>query len=92
MNTYEYGTMGLEQLEEEKNRLNSLIEAALENFANYEEELNQRMKIATGADLQALMRERSEVEETLGLVDLFDRLDALRLCAADVKGRRNSAA
>lgn len=63
---------------EEKKRLDALLDEALEQYAHYEEGMNERFKLADAAGRAALMAERNEVEDKLGIVALVQRLDEIR--------------
>ncbi len=75
----------LELLAEEKNRLDAMLDEALDRFAEYEEGFNPRMKVAGPDELPALMNERAMMEETLGIAHCVDRLDELRLAIEALK-------
>lgn len=62
----------------EKKRLDALLDDALDQYALYEEGMNIRFKSANDAERAALMAERNEVEEKLGIVALVLRLDEIR--------------
>ena len=81
----------LARIEEERKRLDGMLDDALAQFAQVEEEMNARMKTATPAQLQALMEERARIEDSLGIVALVDRLDELRARAALIKSAAASA-
>lgn len=68
----------IETLTEEKNRLDFELDAALHTFAEYEEGMNVRWQTADPAARQALMEERNQVEEQLGIVTMVLRLDEIR--------------
>jgi hypothetical protein len=68
----------IETLTEEKNRLDSELDIALHAFAEYEEGMNVRWQTADPAARQALMDERNQVEEQLGIVTMVLRLDEIR--------------
>lgn len=68
----------IETLTEEKNRLDHELDAALHTFAEYEEGMNVRWQTADPAARQALMDERNQVEEQLGIVTMVVRLDEIR--------------
>jgi hypothetical protein len=68
----------LDDLTEEKNRLDLMLDDALEKFAEYEEGMNVRWHTSSPEEITALMAERSQVEETLGIVAIVERLDVLR--------------
>ena len=63
---------------EEKKRLDALLDEALEQYAHYEEGMNERFKLADAAGRAALMAERNAVEDKLGIVALVQRLDEIR--------------
>ncbi|KIL97470.1 hypothetical protein CCC_00531 [Paramagnetospirillum magnetotacticum MS-1] len=67
-----------ESLAEEKKRLDAELDTALHTFAEYEEGMNVRWQTADPAARQALMEERNQVEEQLGIVALVLRLDEIR--------------
>ena len=62
----------------EKKRLDALLDDALDQYALYEEGMNIRFKTANEAERTALMVERNEVEDKLGIVTLVLRLDEIR--------------
>ncbi|MGE5545480.1 MAG: hypothetical protein ACM33T_01170 [Solirubrobacterales bacterium] len=63
----------------EKERLDAMLDEALDKFALHEEELNARFKRAqTPEETAALMAERAGIEDMLGIAALVDRLDVLR--------------
>jgi hypothetical protein len=68
----------IETLTEEKARLDADLDAALHTFAEYEEGMNVRWQTADPAARQALMEERNQVEEQLGIVTMVVRLDEIR--------------
>ncbi len=68
----------IESLIEEKDRLDFELDAALHTFAEYEEGMNVRWQTADPAARQALMEERNQVEEQLGIVTIVIRLDEIR--------------
>lgn len=68
----------IETLTEEKNRLDFELDAALHAFAEYEEGMNVRWQTADPIQRQALMDERNQVEERLGIVTIVTRLDEIR--------------
>ncbi|CAA7623443.1 hypothetical protein [Magnetospirillum sp. UT-4] len=72
-------SMSLADLVEERKRLDGLLDDALEQFARFEEEFNPRMKVAPPDQLPALMAERANVEELLGIATLVDQIDLVRL-------------
>ena len=62
----------------EKQRLDAQLDDALDQYALFEEGMNIRFKHADEAERAALMAERNQVEETLGIVALVLRLDEIR--------------
>lgn len=68
----------LSALEDEKKRLDQQLDTALDQYALYEEGMNERFKHANESERAALMAERNQVEETLGIVALVMRLDEIR--------------
>lgn len=68
----------LAALVEEKKRLDAQLDDALDQYALYEEGMNERFKVANEIERAALMAERNQVEETLGIVALVQRLDEIR--------------
>lgn len=68
----------VEELAGERKRLDELLDEALEQFAQYEEVMNARMKVAGPDQMPALMEERSRMEDALGIADLVDRIDQIR--------------
>ncbi|MBI2241571.1 MAG: hypothetical protein HYU59_12310 [Magnetospirillum gryphiswaldense] len=68
----------LAALTEEKKRLDQMLDDALDQYALYEEDMNIRFKTADEPGRAALMAERGEVEEKLGIVALVLRLDEIR--------------
>lgn len=62
----------------EKKRLDAALDDALDQYALYEEGMNIRFKSANDAERAALMAERNEVEDKLGIVALVLRLDEIR--------------
>lgn len=77
----------IETLMEEKKRLDAELDAALHTFAEYEEGMNVRWQTADPAARQALMTERNQVEEQLGIVSLVVRLDEIREQLEDLRRR-----
>lgn len=82
----------LNQLQDERKRLDTLLDDALAQFALVEEELNPRMKMATPVQLQELMAERACIEEALGIAELVDRIDQVRSQIARLKTEGSAAA
>jgi hypothetical protein len=82
----------LAELEDERKRLDALLDDAVAQYALVEEEMNARMKAASPEQLQELMAERARIEESLGIVELVERIDVLRGCIAVVKGEAGVAA
>lgn len=59
--------------------LEQQLDQAMHAYAEFEEEWNRRMQQASeSAQRDALFGERSEVEETLGIVTLLDEIDRLK--------------
>lgn len=77
----------LAQLIDERKRLDDLLDDALAQFALYEEEMNARWRGATPEQIQALMAERAQMEEAMGIADLVIRIDELRVQIEDLKSR-----
>jgi hypothetical protein len=71
-------TQNLAALLDEKKRLDAQLDDALDQYALYEEGMNAHFKHADEAERAALMAERNQVEETLGIVALVQRLDEIR--------------
>jgi hypothetical protein len=65
-------------LMEERARLDAQLDEALHTFATYEEGMNVRWNTSDPAERQALMEERAQVEEQLGIVAMVLRLDEIR--------------
>lgn len=68
----------LASLQDERKRLDALLDDAVAQYALVEEDLNARMKTASPAQVQALMAERARIEDALGIAALVDRIDAVR--------------
>ncbi|MBR9972965.1 hypothetical protein [Magnetospirillum sulfuroxidans] len=68
----------LAALQDEKKCLDAQLDDALDQYALYEEGMNARFKHADAAERAALMTERNQVEETLGIIALVQRLDEIR--------------
>lgn len=68
----------LGELDAERKRLDGLLDDAVAQYALVEEDLNARMKAASPVQLQALMEERARIEDALGIVELVERIDAIR--------------
>lgn len=66
------------ELQNERKRLNALLDDAVVQFALVEEDMNARMKAATPERLQELMVERAAIEDALGIAELVDRIDDVR--------------
>lgn len=69
--------LAIDELLEERKRLDTLLDAAMALFAEYEEGLNARWKGASPQEISALTTERMAMEEELGIVALVDRLEAI---------------
>lgn len=80
-------TLELAALQDEKKHLDTQLDHALEQYALYEEGMNIRFKHADACERTALMAERNQVEETLGIVALVLRLDEIRELMDTLKGR-----
>jgi len=65
-------------LADEKQQLDLRLDEALRAFADYEEKMNHRWHDADAELRRALMAERAEVEERLGIVQIVERLDEIR--------------
>lgn len=68
----------LAELQDERKRLDALLDDAVAQFALVEEDMNARMKAATPELLQDLMAERARIEEALGIAELVDCIDDIR--------------
>lgn len=68
----------LDELQDERKRLDALLDDAVAQFALVEEDMNARMKVATPEQLQELMAERARIEDALGIAELVDRIDETR--------------
>jgi hypothetical protein len=68
----------LTELQDERRRLDALLDDAVAQFALVEEDMNARMKVATPQQLQVLMEERARIEDALGIAELVDRIDDVR--------------
>lgn len=79
-------SVSLEALLAEKEVLDLRLDEALRAFATFEEEMNQRWHNADAAARQALLAERTQVEESLGIVALVDRLDQIRDLLTRLRG------
>jgi hypothetical protein len=62
----------------EKDALDMRLDEALRAFADYEEQMNQRWHAADADQRIHLMTERTQVEESLGIVAIVERLDLIR--------------
>ena len=71
-------TLSLDALLAEKEALDLRLDEALRAFATFEEEMNQHWRNADATARQTLLAERAQVEESLGIVALVDRLDQIR--------------
>jgi len=69
----------------EKDSLDSRLDEALHAFADYEEQMNQLWQKADGDERLRLMAERAQVEETLGIVAIVERLDQIRALLAHLR-------
>lgn len=68
----------LVQLQDERKRLDALLDDAVAQYALVEEDMNARMKGASPEQVQALLGERTRIEESLGIAALVERIDAVR--------------
>ncbi|MGE5475942.1 MAG: hypothetical protein ACM3Q1_04755 [Bacteroidales bacterium] len=82
----------LAELQDERRRLDALLDDAVAQFALVEEDMNARMKVATPQQLQALMEERARIEDALGIAELVDRIDDLRERILRLNSGRDAAA
>lgn len=80
------------ELVAERSRLDGLLDDALAQFALYEDEFNLRLSAATPAQRQALMQERAQMEEMLGIADLVERIDRIRERVAMLEAQVDSVA
>ncbi|HSV29598.1 MAG TPA: hypothetical protein VLL76_08560 [Candidatus Omnitrophota bacterium] len=78
--------LDLPALLDEKKRLDDLLDEALDKFALYEEDFNNRLKHVHEDQRMAMYAERNQVEEALGIADLVMRLDELRELIAAARG------
>lgn len=76
----------LAELAAERKRLDDLLDDALEQFAHFEEAMNPRMKVASPGEMPALMAERGQMEDALGIVELVEQIDVIRERMAALKG------
>lgn len=77
----------LDDLLLEKAALDERLDRALEQYAVFEEGMNERFKHADPTERLALMQERNQIEETLGIVAIVQRLDEIRLAMDVLAGR-----
>lgn len=77
----------LADLAAERERLNRKLDEAVARYAEFEQDLNARMKLAGPDELTELMVERARIEDALGITDLVERIDALRSCMAILHGQ-----
>ncbi|MGE5518175.1 MAG: hypothetical protein ACM31D_20420 [Bacteroidota bacterium] len=82
----------LAELQDERKRLDALLDDAVVQFALVEEDMNVRMKAATPAELQELMAERARIEDALGIAQLVDRIDDIRGLIAQLQAAALAAA
>lgn len=68
----------LVQLQDERKRLDALLDDAVAQYALVEEDMNARMKGASPEQMQVLLGERARIEESLGIAALVERIDAVR--------------
>lgn len=81
------GSDTLESLAAEKAALDERLDQALEQYAVFEEGMNDRFKHADADERLALMQERNQIEETLGIVAIVQRLDEIRAAMEALEGR-----
>lgn len=79
-------TLTLDAVLAEKEALDLRLDEALRAFATFEEEMNHRWRDADASARQTLLAERAQVEESLGIVALVDRLDQIRDLLARLRG------
>lgn len=79
-------------LVDERQRLDVLLDEALEQYALYEEGMNARMKTATPEQMPGLLAERARIEDSLGIIDLVDRIDRIRERVSTLKVQCENAA
>ncbi|MCR6629004.1 MAG: hypothetical protein NVV74_02530 [Magnetospirillum sp.] len=82
----------LNELEDERKRLDALLDDAVAQYALVEEDMNLRMKAASPAQLEGLMEERARIEDALGIAELVERIDSIRLRIAGLKAQMDTAA
>ncbi|HLO79224.1 MAG TPA: hypothetical protein VK196_22430 [Magnetospirillum sp.] len=82
----------LTALQDERARLDALLDDAVAQFALVEEDMNARMKVASPDELQVLMAERARIEDALGIAELVLRIDDIREQIARVKAEMAAAA
>lgn len=75
----------LAELTAERKRLDDLLDDALEQFAHFEEIMNPRMKVASPQEMPALIAERNQMEDALGIVELVEQIDLIRERMAALK-------
>lgn len=75
------------ELLDERQRLDLMLDDALEKFALYEEEFNNRLKTMPEDQRLLMFAERTQMEEILGIADLVDRLDRIRDRLAEVRAQ-----
>lgn len=80
------------ELVAERSRLDGLLDDALAQFALFEDGFSQRLASANAAQRQALMEERAQLEDVLGIADLVDRIDRIRERIAMLETQVASAA
>lgn len=82
----------LVRLQDERTRLDALLDDAVARYALVEEDMNARMKAASPERLQELMAERTRIEEALGIADLVNRIDDLRAEITQMQAETGTAA
>lgn len=68
----------LAELVAERSRLDGLLDEALQQFAAFEDEFNLRLEKAAPHERAALMEERAQLESTLAVDELVERIDRVR--------------
>ncbi|MGE5503452.1 MAG: hypothetical protein ACM31L_03425 [Actinomycetota bacterium] len=76
----------LDALAAEKKRLDDSLSEALARFVEFEEIYNVRIKTAAPDEAARLRAERSQLEETLGVEVLVERIDAVSRQMAELRG------
>jgi hypothetical protein len=68
----------MEDLLAEHANLEAALEEALSVYAQYEEQLNRRMKQASADDIRTMMAERERIEDQLGIAQTLERITLVR--------------